>query len=357
MNELTSRERVARVLAGKLPDRVPVLMQNFQNTAFLAGISIREFCQSGDLMADAQYAAWERFKYDVVDLENGTAAMAEACGCEVEYPLDGPPSVLTPALASLDDLDSLRPVDPTRDGRLPEMLKATRLMRERLAGRACIVGEADQGPFDLAALLVGMESWLIALVTPEQHAGVHRLLAYATEQVLHLALAQMEAGADFTEIGDPLAGPDVCSPATYREFAFPYERQLAAELKARGIPLILHMCGDATPIVAEMAATGAPMLEVDYKIDMGRCRAATENGPVLVGNVDPSAVVALGTPEQVVAKSREAVELLGPRGRFILSPGCTLPATTPPENTAAMIVAAFEFGRYGPNGSLVQTNT
>lgn len=356
MERMTARERMARVLAGRLPDRVPVLMQNFQNTAFLAGLSIREFCQSGELMADAQYAAWGRFGYDVVDLENGTAAMAEACGCEVAYPVDGPPSVVKPALASLDDLSKLRPVDPARDGRLPELLKATRLMRERLAGLACIVGEADQGPFDLAALLLGMESWLLALVTPEQHAGAHRLLAYATEQVLKLALAQMAAGADFTEIGDPLAGPDVCSPALYHEFAFPYEQQLAAELNARRVPLILHMCGDATPIIADMANTGAAMLEVDYKIDATRCRAATENGPVLVGNVDPSAVMALGTPEEVLAKCREAIERMGRRGRFILSPGCTLPATTPPENTAAMMAAAREFGRYGSAGLLVEGN-
>lgn len=354
---MTSQERVAAVLAGALPDRVPVLMQNFQNTAFLSGISLRDFCQSGELMADAQYAAWERFKYDVVDLENGTAAMAEACGCEVEYPLDGPPCVVKPALASLDDLDSLRPVDPTRDGKLPELLKATRLMRERLAGRACIVGESDQGPFDLAALLVGMESWLVVLMTPEQHAAAHRLLAYAMEQVSSLALAQAAAGADFTEIGDPLGGPDVCSPKVYREFAFPYERQLAAQLNSRGIPLILHMCGDATPIIADMASTGAPMLEVDYKIDAWRCRAATENGPVLVGNIDPSGVMALGTPDQVFAKSREAIEQLGPRGRFILSPGCTLPATTPPENTAAMIAAAIECGRYGSGGLLLEPTT
>ena len=241
-----------------------------------------------------------------------------------------------------------------RDGRLPELLKATRLMQKRLGGRACIVGEADQGPFDLAALLLGMESWLVALMMPEQHAQVHRLLAYATEQVLRFALAQAAAGADYTEIGDPLGGPDVCSPSIYREFAFPYEQQLAAELKARGVPLILHICGDATPIIAEMAATDAPMLEVDYKIDARRCRAATENGPVLVGNVDPSAVMALGTPEQVVAESRRAIECLGQRGWFILSPGCTLPATTPPENTEAMMAAASEFGRYGSAGLLVE---
>ena len=47
MPPLTSRERVARVLAGELPDRVPVLMQNFQNTAYLAGMTLHEFCRSG----------------------------------------------------------------------------------------------------------------------------------------------------------------------------------------------------------------------------------------------------------------------------------------------------------------------
>ena len=44
-------------------------------------------------MAEAQIAAWDRFGYDVIDLENGTAALAEACGCEVEYPEHEPPRV------------------------------------------------------------------------------------------------------------------------------------------------------------------------------------------------------------------------------------------------------------------------
>jgi len=65
-----------------------------------------------------------------------------------------------------------------------------------------------------------------------------------------------------------------------------------------------------------------------------------------VGNVDPSGVMALGTPEQVLEESRRAIEVLGKHGRFILSPGCTLPATTPPENVEAMMEAARSFGQY-----------
>ena len=234
MPPLTSRERVARVLAGELPDRVPVLMQNFQNTAYLAGMTLHEFCRSGARMAEAQLAAWERFGYDVIDLENGTAALAEACGCEVEYPEHEPPRVVRPVLRKLDEVSQLRAVDPEQDGMLPELLDATRRVQAGLAGRACVKGEADQGPFDLAALLMGPEPFLMALMQPEQHADVHRLLEYCFEQVRRYALAQAAAGADFTAIGDSTAGPDVCSPRIYRQFAHPYEVRLAADLARTG---------------------------------------------------------------------------------------------------------------------------
>jgi uroporphyrinogen decarboxylase len=349
MGSMTSRERVGRVLAGELPDRVPVLLQNFQNTAWLAGMTQREFSRSGARMAEAQIAAWERFGHDVVDLENGTAALAEACGCEAEYPVDEPPRVVKPAISSLDELDRLAPVDPERDGMLPELLDATRRVTAALDGRALVVGEADQGPFDLAALLLGPEPFFIALMEPEQHPLVLRLLEYCYQQSLRYALAQAAAGADFVEIGDSTAGPDVCSPRIYRKFAYPFEVRLAAELAAHGAPLVLHICGNTTAIMGDMAATGATLLEFDYKADMARCREAAGQR-VLVGNVDPSGVMALGAPEQVSEECRKAIRTLGANGRFILSPGCTLPATTPPENVEAMLEAARSFGRYGPEG-------
>jgi MtaA/CmuA family methyltransferase len=232
---------------------------------------------------------------------------------------------------------------------LPELLEATRRLTAALDGRALVVGEADQGPFDLAALLLGPEPFFIALMDPEQHDGVLRLLEYCTQQSLRYALAQAAAGADFVEIGDSTAGPDVCSPRVYRRFAYPFEVRLAADLAAQGVPLVLHICGNTTAIMGDMAATGATLLEFDYKADMARCRTAAGDR-VLVGNVDPSGVMALGTPEQVSEECRKAIEVLGANGRFILSPGCTLPATTPAENVEAMLEAAQRYGRYGGDG-------
>jgi uroporphyrinogen decarboxylase len=351
MEYMTSRQRVGRVLAGELPDRVPVLLQNFQNTAWLAGMTQREFSRTSARMAEAQIAAWQRFGHDVIDLENGTAALAEACGCEAEYPEDEPPRVVKPAISSLDELGRLEPMDPERDGTLPELLDATRRVTAALDGRALVVGEADQGPFDLAALLLGPEPFFIALMDPEQHGGIMQLLEYCYEQSLRYALAQVAAGADFVEIGDSTAGPDVCSPRVYRKFAYPFEVRLAADLAAHGVPLVLHICGNTTAIMGDMAATGAALLEFDYKADMARCREAAGER-VLVGNVDPSGVMALGTPEEVSEECRKAIHALGPAGRFILSPGCTLPATTPPENVEAMMEAARRYGSYGADGLL-----
>lgn len=352
---LSSPQRVQSVLRGELPDQVPVLMQNFQNTAFLAGIPLNEFCRSATLMAEAQLSAWERFRYDVIDLENGTAAMAEALGCEVVYPEDEPPKVVKPALTGLNDISALKEVDPSRDGHLPELLEATRLVRRGIGNRACIVGEVDQGAFSLAALVVGIENWLIALMDVRQHDHIHRLLEFCNRQILKFAYAQHEAGADFVQIGDSLAGPDVCSPRLYRQFAFPYECQLAAELRKKEIPLVLHICGNSTPIIADMASTGAAMLEIDYKADAVRCREAAGDRVVLVGDIDPSGIMALGTPEMIAEHCRVAIQEMGAQGRFFLSPGCTLPWNTPAENTMAMVEAAKRYGRYEKNGLMPTT--
>src|SRR4030095_12766537 len=99
-----------------------------------------------------------------------------------------------------------------------------------------------------------------------------------------------------TSIGESLAGPDVCSPKLYKEFEYPYAKRLAARLKEKNIPLAYHICGNATRIAADMADTGAAVLELDYKIDMAQVKAAVRGKATLLGPIDPSGVMALGTP-------------------------------------------------------------
>ena len=65
-----------------------------------------------------------------------------------------------------------------------------------------------------------------------------------------------------------------------------------------------------------------------------------------MGTVDPSAIMTLGTADQVREAAREDIRVLGPGGGFILSPGCALPYETPDENIAALVETAKADGQY-----------
>ena len=86
-----------------------------------------------------------------------------------------------------------------------------------------------------------------------------------------------------------------------------------------------------------MLETGADALELDYKTDARRAHDMMKDRAVFIGNVDPSAVLALGTPQLVAEKTSELLAIFADTPRFILNAGCAIPPTTPPENLHAMI--------------------
>lgn len=344
---MTAVERCRTVLAGGLPDRVPVCLLNFMPAAAAAGMSLREYCTDGEAMAEAHIAAWERYGHDMIDLENGVAALASAVGCDVDFEDDtSPPWVTGPAISRIEDVDRLRPIDPATDGMLPEIVKATQRIAERIGDDAFLLAEADQGPFSLATQIVGIEELLVALMEPEKHEHVRRLLEYTTQQVMTYARALIEAGADMTGMGDSIAGPDVCSPRQYRDFAWPYEREIVQTLAVDDILIGLHICGDATRIIGDMVATRSPLLAIDFKIDRVAAKAAARHATALIGTTDPSAVMTLGTPDDVRAAVRSDLEILADGGGFILSPGCALPYETPEANMSAFVETAKAEGWY-----------
>jgi len=115
------------------------------------------------------------------------------------------------------------------------------------------------------------------------------------------------------------------------------------ELKARGIILHNHICGDTGPIMADFIATGAQVLEVDHKTDPRVIKETARGRACLLGNIDTN-LLAFGKPDDVDAACRELIELWKPDSGFILGPGCALGARTPPENIHALVEAAKKYG-------------
>jgi uroporphyrinogen decarboxylase len=191
---MDSQERVARVLQGEVPDRVPVALHSYLLNCQLHGGRFDEILRSGEAMAEAQLAGWRTFGHDVLMLEIGVCAEAEALGASIRYTADGPPHVAEPLIKEPDDLDRLRIPDPERAFPLTEMLKATRIVKGETGGRAHINGRSDQGPIALANALMGPERFLTMLMDAEWHDWCRRLLSFCSQVNVALGEAQRRAG-------------------------------------------------------------------------------------------------------------------------------------------------------------------
>lgn len=341
---MNSIERTLRTLSFQPVDRVPVDLHNFMITPRFLGITdYAEFFRNGEAMAEAQIKAWQRYGHDILMIENGTAALAEACGVQVEYLKSSAPVAKKPAINSLDEVDKLKIPDPYKDPLLSELLKATRIVVEEIGDQAYVMGRADQGPFSLACEIRGMGEFLLDLARGKNLEKIHQLLDFCRKVSEIYVAAQIEQGAHASSIGDSPSGPDVISPQYYRDYAYPYVKKLVSSIKKKDITLAYHICGNSTPIISDMVSTGAAIIEIDQKADQLVSKSAAAGKATLLGPIDPSEVMAHGTPELVMEKCNEALENLSPGGGFILGPGCALPPDTPDENIDAMMEAAKKF--------------
>ena len=346
MKEMTSLERVQAVLNGQTPDRVPVVPQCFMFSAKTAGYHIGQINRSPAKLAESHRICQEKYGYDgcVIDVDDAT--LAEACGAKVIFRERDVASVDEhhPVLESLEQIDELKLPEPMHDGRLCEWLETSSRLMDMVGDHVFVMGRADQGPFDLLALLRGAQEFMIDLLTEDEDV-IRHALDWAAEAHIRFARAQLAAGVHATSMGDSYAGPNLVSPDIYRRLALPAEKKVVDALKDLPGAYSIHICGDTSMIVGDMGKTGAKILEVDWKVDMGRARTLVPEDTVLMVNINPSDPMCLGTPGDVHAKAKEIIDTTRGRG-LILSSGCALSENIKPENLQAMVDAAGCYGAY-----------
>jgi uroporphyrinogen decarboxylase len=338
-------QRCLAVLNGELADRVPVVPQTFMFAAETAGFRIGDICRDGRKMAESHRISQEKYGYDGCIIDIDDASLAEACGARVIFENPDEPALVdehNPLVTDLRQVPDLKLPDPLRDGRLPAWLEATRELVGMIGDHVFVMGRADQGPFDLLCLLRGTQNLMMELITEDPQV-IWNALDWCREANLLFAKAQKDAGAHATSIGDSYAGPNLVSPDMYRTFALEHEITLARQVQEYGIPWSLHICGNTNEIMADMASTGAKILELDWQVDMKRAREIVPETTVLMGNIDPSHPLAHGTAMEVDQKAREIIEDTRGAGLF-LSSGCAMGRNTKPENLRAMIEAASRYG-------------
>jgi uroporphyrinogen decarboxylase len=346
MKEMTSLERCMTVLNGGIPDILPVVPQSFMFVVETAGMKISEVNHDGKKMAQAHIVSQDKYGYDACVIDFDDATIAEAVGAKVIYRDDEPAIVdeTQPVLKDLHDVYNMPIPDPMSSGRLNVWLEATRTLVDAIGDHVFIMGRADQGPFSIACLLRGTAQFMMDLMTEDKKL-IDDVLEYCRKIGVVFAKAQKDAGAHATSIGDAFAGPNLISPDMYRSFALDPERRMVKEVQDYGIPFSVHICGNTTDIIGDMGKTGARILEVDWMLDMAEARRLVPEETVLMGNVNPSFPLVLGTPADVEAAVKEVIEKTK-GNRLFVSSGCAMGRNTPPENFKTFVETARRFGTY-----------
>ncbi|WP_309492786.1 MtaA/CmuA family methyltransferase [Candidatus Hecatella orcuttiae] len=331
---MTPKERFMNALLGREVDRVPALSVTQTGTLELmeaCGAFWPEAHVKAETMATLALAAHEIAGFEAVRVPFGMYAEAETLGCTVDYhegKKDFTPTVTKP----VSDPSSLRVPSPT-EGKMAVIVEAVKLLRKKVGDDVPVIA-GIVGPYNLAGTVQGFDLQMRLIITkPEE---VERILEITWQVAAEFGNALAEAGADVVTFLEPIVS--TIGPVFFGKYALPYLKKAAESIKC---PTALHVCGNATPILRQMAESGVKGLSIDQKVSVKEAKALVEGKTTIIGNVDPVKTMIEGKPEDVKRESRRIIE----EGIDILAPGCGLSPYTPIANMKAMVEAAEEYGR------------
>lgn len=328
---MTGKERVLAHLAGKPVDRLPLMPITMMFAAGHVGVRYGDYAAQHRVLVETQLRIAEEFGFDYVSCISDPAREAADCGARVQYFDDQPPAIIeTEArLADKAELARLKIPDPLGGGRMTDRVEAAALFRERTAGQKLIEGWVE-GPVAEAADLRGINTLMTDFF--DDPPFVRELFEFVIAMELRFARAQIEAGIDLMGVGD--AAASLVGPQLYEEFVWPYEKKLVDGLHALGTRVRLHICGNTRRILAGMGRLGCEIVDLDYPAPLAEGRQQMGPDQVLLGNLNPVAVLRDGTPESVTAAIAECHRQAGPR--YIVGAGCEVPRGTPLANLRAL---------------------
>lgn len=255
--------------------------------------SVIEIAKTPALCAEVTLAAVDDLGVDGAVLFADIMLLVEAMGVPLELAASGP--IVERPIRTTADVAALRTVDPATD--LGFVLDAIRLVRAGLSGppglggRAAVVGILG-GPFTLASYLIeGGPSRDQLAARTFMHARPddwHALLGRLTDASVRYARAQIGAGAQLVQLFDTWASS--LTRAEYESFVGPYSRRIVAALTP-DVPVV-HYVARSASLLPAIAATGATVVGLDSRQDLGEARARLGSATPVQGNLDPALVMA-----------------------------------------------------------------
>ncbi len=341
---MTPKERIVAFSKGEEIDRIICVPDMGVTMAPFIGVTARDYYHSAQLMADLEIALFKRLRHDGVSISTSLRGVAEAMGSKVGYPEYGISYLIEPAINSIDEIESLKVVDPLKDGNLPTLLEAIKLTRDALMDEVD-VGAAMSGPFSVAASVVGTENLLKWMI--KYPKKVHTLMDIVAESNNRYIEEVAKLGVSIG-FADPVSSTSLISPKQFREFSLPALRKNINKIKEKtgGAPGI-HICGKSKELWEDVVNAGISNFSIDNAEDLEEAKNIMGDRVVITGNVPPVDIVYRGNKEAIFKSVKECIKKgHDSKKGYILSTGCQIPMHTPIENIEMFMEAGKTYGKY-----------
>lgn len=301
------------------------------------GVTVEELVKDSELQAKAiETVARATDTIAAISLMD-LSVEAEAFGATVKFSPDEVPAIIGQLVSDEESADALE-VPTLEKGRASVCIEGIRLAAERITDKPVLAGMI--GPYSLAGRLMDVTE--IMYLCYDEPETVHKVLKKATAYLIEYARAFKEAGASGIVMAEPLAG--IMSPAMAEEFSVPYVKQIIEAVQDEGFSVIYHNCGNAILSMADVIfSQGAAAYHFGNAVDMEKMLEKAPRGVICMGNIDPVACFAEGTPESMTAAVNDLLSRCAEYPSFVISSGCDIPHHASWENIDAFFEAVGEW--------------
>jgi uroporphyrinogen decarboxylase len=251
-------------------------------------------------------------------------------------------------ISSVAEVEAFPFPDPRAAGRFDAAAQAVRQYRDAYF----VIGDLELSMFELAWHMVGLEKFLVDLVSGEDYVGA--LFDRVLEFTIGIGKGLVETGVDMIWCGDDIGAQNamLISPRLWRTYFKPRHAELFQELKAANPAILIayHSDGVVAPVLDELIEIGMDVFNpVQPNVPGHEPQALKDKFGDRVafwGAIDQQDLLPRGTPEAIKADVREKIRILGAGGGYMCSPAHIVQADVSPENLEAFIAAVKKHGVY-----------
>ena len=219
-------------------------------------------------------------------------------------------------------LDSAEKIDALDTNKIAEKLayvaNALSLTRKKLGEQTALLGFSGS-PWTLACYMIeggSDKSYLgIKRLAWNQPTLFEKLMQKLSDAIVDYLHMQIDAGADALQIFDSWGA--ICPAAQYDSWSLQWISYIIGKLKNR-VPVILYAKGMGHAADA-LINTGAPILSLDWTVNLGHMRGIIGTRAAVQGNLDPSVLTT--TPEITRREARRILAEGGSMPGFIFNLG------------------------------------